>query len=81
MKKIKIPGYKRLFREDGTNNRGGIKAAIKDSIKTISILIHRPSIVYSDKQLKSQYRDRSNICVTEKCNTSRRAQYRTTKNL
>ena len=34
---IAIPGYETVFREDGTNNSGGIMIAVKDNIKTISM--------------------------------------------
>ena len=36
---ITIPGYETVFREDGTNNSGGIMIAVKDKIKTISMQI------------------------------------------
>ena len=42
---ITIPGYKTVFREDTTNNSGGIMTAVKDNIKTISMQIqHEKSI-------------------------------------
>ena len=34
---ITIPGYETAFREDRTNNSGGIMITVKDNVKTISI--------------------------------------------
>ena len=36
---ITIPGYETVFREDRTNNSGGIMIAVKGNIKTISMQI------------------------------------------
>ena len=42
---ITIPGYEKIFREDVTNNSGGIVIAVKNNIKIISMQIqHEKSI-------------------------------------
>ena len=37
VKEITISGYETVFREDRTNNSGGIIIAVKDNIKAISM--------------------------------------------